>query len=343
MIVAATRANSLTYGRLRVVLDACTAPPDQAAVLEAVARPEAAEATTHVRDVIAQPNVVAVGIAEKISSGQPTGRLALAFYVETKKTRVRPSDLVPVSVPGVVAGRDVVTDVIEIGKIVPEFHIEKTPIEPGFSVGHPNITAGTLGAVIGPADNPRILSNSHVLADSGRATIGDPILYPGRDDAGAAPADVVGTLTQIVPFVTGGAFVNSMDVAVATIAPARRSELRSRIPTLGIVPSGTTVPKRGMRVVKVGRTTGMTTGEVRDINFRFVLQYDAGLEVGFTDQVFCTRYSQGGDSGSLVLEEGTGKAVGLHFAAADGGSVFSPIRPILRAVRGRLIRRALGE
>jgi len=98
-----------------------------------------------------------------------------------------------------------------------------------------------------------------------------------------------------------------------------------------------------MAIVKVGRTTGLTHGEVRDVNFRFVLDYgDAGI-VGYTDQVFCTRYSAPGDSGSLVLEEATGKAVGLHFAGANGGSVFSPIRPILRAVRGRLIRRALGE
>jgi hypothetical protein len=45
----------------------------------------------------------------------------------------------------------------------------------------------------------------------------------------------------------------------------------------------------------------------------------------------------------LVLEEATGAAVGLHFAGASGGSVFSPIRPVLRAVHGRLIRKALGE
>jgi hypothetical protein len=134
-----------------------------------------------------------------------------------------------------------------------------------------------------------------------------------------------------------------MDVAVATIAPGRRSELRSRIPTLGIVASSTAEPVRGMQVVKVGRTTGLTRGTVRDVNFRFVLDYGTGSVVGFLDQVFCTRYSAGGDSGSLVIEEATGKAVGLHFAGANGGSVFSPIRPILREVRGRLTRRAFGE
>ena len=64
---------------------------------------------------------------------------------------------------------------------------------------------------------------------------------------------------------------------------------------------------------------------------------------GFIDQVLCTRYTDGGDSGSLVLQEGTDRLVGLHFAGASGGSVFSPIRPILRRVRGRLIRVPLNE
>lgn len=336
-------AQQINYGRIRVLLDAFTAPTPQKAMIEALARPEAAEATTHLRDVIAQPNVVAVGIAEKETGGRQTGQLALTFYVEKKKDKVSKANAVPEAVAGVVGGRAVVTDVVEIGKLVPEIHSGRTPIQPGFSVGHPRISAGTLGAIMGPAKAPRILSNSHVLADSGRATIGDPILYPGPDDDGQDPADVVGTLTHIVPFVTGGEFVNQMDVAVATINPARRAELRSRIPDIGLVPSATTKPVRGMHVVKFGRTTGLTRGVVRDVNFRFVLDYGDGALVGFTDQVFCSRYSAGGDSGSLVIDEATGKAVGLHFAGANGGSVFSPIRPILREVRGRLVRKALGE
>jgi hypothetical protein len=335
-------SQQVKFGHLKVVLDAFTAPPAQEAMIEALARPEAAETTGHLRDVIAQPNVVAVGISQKERRGRQTGELALTFYVETKRDVAR-AEAVPEVVPQTVSGREVPTDVVEIGKLEPEVQAGRTPIQPGFSVGHPNISAGTLGAVIGPARSPRILSNSHVLADSGRAAIGDPILFPGPDDDGEDPGDVIGTLTQVVPFVTGGHFVNRMDVAVATIAPGRRSELRSRIPTLGIVASSTTDPVRGMQVVKVGRTTGLTRGTVRDVNFRFVLDYGTGTVVGFLDQVFCTRYSAGGDSGSLVIEEATGKAVGLHFAGANGGSVFSPIRPILREVRGRLTRRAFGE
>jgi len=75
------------------------------------------------------------------------------------------------------------------------------------------------------------------------------------------------------------------------------------------LPKGATVPVRGMKVVKVGRTTNKTTGTVRDVHFRFALDYDdLGKSVGFLDQVFCTRYSKPGDSGSLVLSQANKKA-----------------------------------
>jgi hypothetical protein len=331
------------YRLIRTALDLVTAPPSEKPVLEAVARPEALETSERIRSVIDQPNLVAVGIAEKQTRGRRVGQLALTFYVERKRKRPSSDEAVPEVVPAHMVGAEVPTDVVEIGKIIPEVQSQPTPIEPGFSIGHPAVSAGTLGAVIGPAKKPRVISNSHVLANSGLGKIGDPILYPGSADQGVPPADIVGELSFVVPFILGGEFVNSMDVAVATINPARRGDVRSRIGALGIVPSGTTLPARGMRIVKVGRTTGLTHGEITDINFTLTLDYGGGRNVGFRQQVFCTRYSAPGDSGSLVLEEGTNLAVGLHFAGANGGSVFSPIRPILRAVHGRLLGRVIGE
>ena len=342
-MIPRTRRNAIRYRRIRVALDAITLPRPREAMPELLAAPEAATAATHLRSVVAQPNVVAVGIAEKESHGQLTGELALAFYVEEKRD-VAPDEAVPALVPASLARPDVPTDVVELGRIIPEALSQRTPVVPGFSVGLAGIDgAGTLGALVGPRRRPRILSNSHVLAASGLAALGDAILYPGQLDGGS-PADIVASLAQVVPFDRGGAFVNQMDAATARVLPERRSELDSRIAILGAVPAGTAVPARGMRIVKVGRTTGLTRGEVRDVNFRFVLDYGGPVgAVGFADQVLCGRYSEPGDSGSLVLEEETGLAVGLHFAGANGGSVFSPIRPILRALRTRLIRVPLRE
>ncbi len=336
------RRAAVHYRSIRAALDAITLPERRDAVPEFLAAPEAVAAASHLRAVVAQPNVVAVGIAEKETDGQLTGELALTFYVE-KKGDVPAAEAVPTNLPGALVRRDVATDVVELGVIRPETLVQKTPVVPGFSIGHRDITAGTLGAILGPRSRPRILSNSHVLADSGLAAVGDPILYPGPLDGGAA-GDVVARMAYFVPFDTSGAFVNTMDAAVATVVPERRAELRSRIAFLGVVPGGTAVATRGMKVAKAGRTTGLTHGEVRDVNFRFVLDYGGSVgSVGFADQVLCTRYSDGGDSGSLVMEDGTDHVVGLHFAGANGGSVFSPIRPILRAVRGQLIRVPLNE
>jgi hypothetical protein len=331
--------------RLTTVLDALTVPQAQLEMLRAFARPAALDATMNLRGVVSGPNIVGIGIAEKVSGGQRTGQLALTVYVEQKRRRslVPDSEIVPPALPPAFGIHDAPTDVVELGRLFPEAKVQSTPIEPGFSIGHPEITAGTLGAVVGPAHALRVLSNSHVLAKSGLAVIGDSILYPGTVDGGAAPADIVAHLDQIVPFDVGGEFVNRMDAAVATVDRSRWSELRSRISELGIIPRRTAVPRRNMAIVKVGRTTGLTRGRVTDVNFRFTLDYDGLGSVGFMDQALCTRYTEGGDSGSLVLEEESSLAVGLHFAGAKGGSVFSPIRPILRAFHTRLVRRPLGE
>lgn len=335
------RRDAARYRSIRAALDAITLRAPRA-LPEALTAPEAIETAARFRAVVSGANVVAVGIAEKETDGQLTGELALTFYVE-KKHDVPVDEAVPPAVPAPLVRRDVPTDVVELGRIVPEALVQRTPVVPGFSIGHPDVTAGTLGALLGPRNRPRILGNSHVLADSGLALVGDPVLYPGPVDGGL-PQDVVAHLDLAVPFEPGGAFVNTMDVAVATVVRERRAEVRSRIALLGVVPGGTTLPARGMKVVKVGRTTALTRGEIRDVNFRFVLDYGPGIgPVGFVDQVLCTRYTDGGDSGSLVLEEGTGLAVGLHFAGAEGGSVFSPIRPILRAVKGKLVSAALNE
>jgi hypothetical protein len=89
-------------------------------------------------------------------------------------------------------------------------------------------------------------------------------------------------------------------------------------------------------MVKVGRATGSTTGIIRDVHLSFWMHYEGVGEVGFRNQVLCTRYAASGDSGALVVEKGTMKAVGLHFAGAERGSVFNPIDKVLSALHVEL-------
>jgi hypothetical protein len=324
------------------MLDMLTRAP--AAKIESLEAGAASHAKT-IRKIVDSPNVVAVGISEKISHKKPTGKLALTFYVERKVplSKLRADRVIPPTMPESLSGPEAVpTDVIVLGKLRPEINATRQPIQPGNSIGHVDITAGTLGAIVRKGTKLHLLSNSHVLADSGRGKKGDNIIYPGSADGGSAPGDIIATLAAFKPFVKGGQFVNHVDCAIATPTRERHADLVAEIKGDG-VPKGVATPKRGMKVVKVGRTTNKTVGEVRDVHFRFVLDYGSGVgDVGFIDQVLCTRYTQGGDSGSLVIDQASGKAVGLHFAGANGGSVFNPIQDVLTALGVTLVTKSLG-
>ena len=123
--------------------------------------------------------------------GEPTGELALRVYVEKKKPKTKVDNPVPkvVAVPGV---GDRITDVIELGKVVPELFTERVrPAMPGSGLGHTAVTVGTFGCLVrkkGDADGLYVLSNSHVLANEGMALPGDGILQPARSMA-AAPTE----------------------------------------------------------------------------------------------------------------------------------------------------------
>jgi hypothetical protein len=69
-----------------------------------------------------------------------------------------------------------------------------------------------------------------------------------------------------------------------------------------------------------------------------VLDYTGVGEVGFLEQVLCSRYSKPGDSGSIVVDKKSKSIVGLHFAGANGGSVFNPIADVIEGLGFRFVR-----
>jgi hypothetical protein len=316
---------------------------------------EARSHTKGMRRVVDTKNVVAVGISEKVSHGERTGTLALTFYVDRKLplSKMKANVAVPPAVPEAISGSSVIpTDVVAIGQ--PRLEVVKDlknplavrkPLQPGYSIGHVKVTAGTFGAIVTKDGKFLILSNSHVLANSGNAKKGDKILYPGSADSGKAPQDIVGKLYDFVKFKVGDDFLNKVDCAVALPLDDRLGDLTSEIKGL-FIPKGTTKAVRDMEVVKVGRTTGQTKSRVRDVNFRLILNYPGVGKVGYLDQIFCERYTNGGDSGSLVVDTQTGKAVGLHFAGFPDkhgvkGSVCNPIDEVLKALEVRLLTKAV--
>jgi hypothetical protein len=95
-----------------------------------------------------------------------------------------------------------------------------------------------------------------------------------------------------------------------------------------------------MKVHKVGRTTDFTLGVVSDIHFRTRISYKRSATrrapAGLKEQVLCSRFTQGGDSGSLVLND-RGRAVGLHFAGSPSSSIFNRIEHVLNALDIQLV------
>ncbi len=100
----------------------------------------------------------------------------------------------------------------------PEFKALRTtkhrPAVGGISVGHPNITAGTLGLFVERNGGVYIKSNNHVLAAQNDASIGDATLQPGVYDGGSDPADKIAVLADYVPIKFDGSD-NVVDLAIS--------------------------------------------------------------------------------------------------------------------------------
>jgi len=240
------------------------------------------------------------------------------------------------------------TDVVEVGDIFAgdgegeEVGIQYAPfsanlnkrIRPamgGFSVGHVDITAGTIGTCCydlypfpSIPTGYYILSNNHVLANSNNAKLGDPILQPGPYDGGHFPGDLIATLKRYVPiqFITAtSAPCNYVDAA---IAQGNLQDLNREIYWVGYLKRLYIAPKIGDIVEKAGRTTGFTTGTVTNINATVNVNYGGGRVARFCRQIITTNMSAPGDSGSLVanLDEG---AVGLLFAGSSTRTIVNNI------------------
>ncbi len=287
-----------------------------------------------VRSAFDDPNVVAIGIAEKETEKKSTRELSLCFYVEKKIpiSKIKAGHLIP-PVMSVGDSKAVFTDVKPIGRLRPQINKRSTPLQSGYSCGRPDET-GTLGAIVKKGKKHFILSNSHVLADCGRGKVGDRIIYPGDADRGSKKAQVVALLSDFVAFQKKGKLINRVDAAIAEID---KQFLLDFTIFKGASPRLTIQAKRGMKVVKRGRTSGDTRGVVRDVNFSAVIPYPRMGDIGFIDQVLCSQYSRPGDSGSIVVDKETGKIVGLHFAGSDEGSVFNPIDAVMKALKFRFI------
>jgi hypothetical protein len=127
---------------------------------------------------------------------------------------------------------------------------------------------------------------------------------------------------------TAMALDNEVDCAVAK--PVDPNMFSGEIRGIGQV-SGTKPATLGMRVRKSGRTTDYTEGNVTLLNATVNVAY-GNKTARFTGQIITGPISQGGDSGSLIVDATENRAVGLLYAGSNQATIFNPIDKVLDAL-----------
>ncbi len=228
----------------------------------------------------------------------------------------------------------------------------------GVSIGHVqpsgevDVTAGTLGAWVAKDGLVGILSNNHILANSNRGSVGDPIVQPGAYDICWPPPDngngndngclfkkilrkkkvkphlevdcldyQIGTLLSWININFEGGN-NLVDCAFAVVTDP------SFVPTgapddpyiLGLSHGLTHIrrPIIDERVYKVGRTTEYTKSTIPYIDATVKVSYKYGQTAIFVRQVISAgAMGAGGDSGSIIFAASDGAGVAHLFAGSD--------------------------
>ena len=209
--------------------------------------------------------------------------------------------------------------------------------------------AGTLGSLVTRGGTQYILSNTHVLARSDIATIGDPIIQPGLVDANCnkSQAATVANLSQFYNLETGAA--PKIDAAIAQVISGDVST-SGEIEYLGATADANGIPLPGaphagagaaaavnMAVAKSGRSTGLTCSTVFSTLTSTSVEYQKGCGTGtnfsvtYANQVDVAggSFSAAGDSGSLIVSESTADPVALLYAGSDADTVGNPVSEVL--------------
>jgi len=312
----------------------------------------------HVDTLFSKPNVVGVGIGEKIRGGRSTRRKSIIVYVTKKISLPMLSETERIPVALRVNDLAFPTDVIEVGRFDALARTDKVrPCPGGMSIGHHAITAGTFGCLV--KDNvtgtPVILSNNHVLANSNAGKEGDTIYQPGPADFGGSGDRIAGLLRfvpihfieDVCPLTRVFVFAvnlclkligsksalyakrqvdNVVDCAIAL--PDRPGDVLPTILDIGGVNGVVEDVAIGTMVRKSGRTTELTTGTVLSIGTIVTVNYGGGKTALFLDQVVTDVGSAGGDSGSVILDKDN-NFVALLFAGGSGQTIGNPARPVL--------------
>jgi hypothetical protein len=193
------------------------------------------------------------------------------------------------------------------------------PAPGGVSIGHPDVTAGTLGGRICYEGNCNcFISNAHVMGGLNGAKVGDPIYQPGVHDGGTSK-DEIGKIVAIVSPRKG--VNNTIDVAIAC---GNESTVYPEIYGIGRVDDVYDEPYIGMVGVKCGRSSSCTKLTLIGLDVTVKVGYYDGRKWQyrtFIHQLLWSGKSEPGDSGSEIVTDHLWDA--LLFAGNDDEQVMS--------------------
>jgi hypothetical protein len=320
-----------------------------------------------IKELLGKKNVISVKTGTKITAGINTGVEAIVVGVEQKVvlTRLRKADIVPASINSTPTDVQVVKKIKALNSEMAVVALDRTrehiPAPGGVSIGHPDVSAGTLGMWVKRKGAWGILSNNHVLGNVNQADIGDLIYQPGPADGGTeknakarlevlplieltdaseckiaswlarilnAFARLLGSRTRLITTVAAG--LNLVDCAWAQALDNRFVD--PEILEAG-VPLGEHEFEVGDRVKKSGRSSGLTHGTVTAVDAAINVDMGDGRIAMFADQIEigAPGFIVPGDSGSVVLSDNN-LVGGLAFAGSEDSGYANKYRHIKHAL-----------
>jgi len=210
-----------------------------------------------------------------------------------------------------------------------------------------------------------IRRNGHCMwtGNSNNALIGDAIFQPGSYDGGTSN-DTIAILDDFIPIDFGSSggdprppskcligngiakivnfgfsllgrktklvavstklLNNRVDAALGQ--PLNDADIIDNIVHIG-KPAGLSEAILGMPIQKYGRTTKYTTGEVLQMNATVNVSYGPNRTGTFVGQIIAGDMSDGGDSGSAILDMKK-NVIGLLFAGSDTSTIINPIQDV---------------
>jgi hypothetical protein len=209
---------------------------------------------------------------------------------------------------------------------------------------------GTLGSLVTRGGTQYILSNTHILARSDLAQLGESIVQPALIDTSTCTSSGARTVANLSAFYNlENGTLPKIDAAIAQVVPGNvdpsgnilylgASADANGVPVPGALHAGSgVVASVGMPLAKSGRSTGLTCSTALAVAVNVNVQYQKGCGTGATFSVDYTNqvdiaggsFSAEGDSGSLIVSQNSADPVALLYAGSDTDTVGNPVAPVL--------------